>query len=262
MFECGTCIKVFPAGWRARENHCNATGHRRPLFECDTCFRVCASESARRQHMKDKNHFKWECDHCVETWPTEDALKSHEIDDHLYCADCDRHFNNDNNIRMHLRSRIHQGTDIVCPFCKTRFTTATGLCHHLERGACPNAPDLDRDTIYMTVRRLDPDGVISKKLIGWHGSDKYEATGRAWNGYAWACYLCQRTFKTCDSLNQHLNSPVHQQALYHCPKCRREYTTLAGIINHLESESCGFMRFETVQRNIDGLVRGNRLLGF
>lgn len=53
-----------------------------------------------------------------------------------------------------------------------------------------------------------------------------------------------------------------QQALYHCPKrtCAKDFTTLGALINHLESETCGFVRFGAVQANINGLVSGNRLL--
>ena len=52
--------------------------------------------------------------------------------------------------------------------------------------------------------------------------------------------------------------------LYHCPnnRCASEFKTLAAIINHLESETCGAMRFETVQRRIGDIVSGDRLLQF
>ncbi len=65
-----------------------------------------------------------------------------------------------------------------------------------------------------------------------------------------------------------MNTPAHlfidQQALYHCPNgdCRREFKSLAAIINHFESENCGFMRFEKVQRRFKDLVSGDRLLTF
>lgn len=101
-------------------------------------------------------------------------------------------------------------TNILCPFCNTDFSTATGLTHHLERGACPQAQGLSRDEMYRFIRRKDPDGLISKKLIGWHGTPSYEATSRAWNGFGYECYLCSRNFSTLAGLNQHLNSPVRK----------------------------------------------------
>jgi hypothetical protein len=55
---------------------------------------------------------------------------------------------------------------------------------------------------------------------------------------------------------------LDQQKLYHCPKCRKEFVTLAAIINHFESESCGYTRFSNVQTGIRGLTDGSRLLAF
>jgi uncharacterized NAD-dependent epimerase/dehydratase family protein len=66
------------------------------------------------------------------------------------------------------------------------------------------------------------------------------------------------------SLTKHVASCPDQEILYHCPKrsCPSEFKTLAAIINHLESETCGAMRFDTVQRRIGDIVSGNRLLCF
>ncbi|ROW09438.1 hypothetical protein VMCG_02207 [Cytospora schulzeri] len=262
--ECGSCGKVFPAGFQARENHCRSTGHSPPTFECDRCHRWFNSENARWQHMDSLNHFAHECSQCDETYPTEEEVEEHEIDDHYYCANCDRTFMNYNNIKMHLNSNVHRGSNTPCPLCMERFTTATGVAHHLERGACPRTNNMNRDTLYKFVRSKDPHGVISKKLIGWHSEPTYEATDRTWTGRGYECYFCDRLFSQLSGLNQHLKSPVHQQALYHCPNrgCGRDFTTLAATINHLESESCGFMRFENVQRGIGDMVTGRRMLGY
>ncbi|KAJ1564235.1 hypothetical protein HK405_015443, partial [Cladochytrium tenue] len=96
--------------------------------------------------------------------------REHELKDCLYCNDCDRIFVDYNGVKMHLNSRSHRGANMVCPFCKAAFTSATGLCHHLERGSCPKAPQLDRDAIFRIVRERDPFGMLSKNLIGWDGS--------------------------------------------------------------------------------------------
>lgn len=55
-----------------------------------------------------------------------------------------------------------------------------------------------------------------------------------------------------------------QQALYNCPNrdCRKDFTTLAAVMNHLESESCGFIRFENVQRTATDIVSGDRMIRF
>jgi len=84
------------------------------------------------------------------------------------------------------------------------------------------------------------------------GYDSVEtiATERAWNGYGYECYLCARQFPTLRRLNSHIESPVHEQDLYRCPKssCGRTFKVLSGLVQHVESESCGVMRFMQVQQ--------------
>jgi hypothetical protein len=55
-YECDTCAKLFPAGRYARDDHCRATDHLPPEFECDTCPRWFGSQQACNQHMRDKSH--------------------------------------------------------------------------------------------------------------------------------------------------------------------------------------------------------------
>ncbi|KAK3997910.1 hypothetical protein QBC44DRAFT_255087 [Cladorrhinum sp. PSN332] len=271
MYECGDCGKAFPAGWQARQNHCHSTGHTPPEFECDSCDMWFDDNYDRSQHMKDYYHEDdyleyFECSICIELFTTSEERVDHEVEDHHYCSDCQRSFINRNNIKQHLNSRIHRGQNMSCPFCKKDYTTAAGMTHHLENGNCPAAPYLGRDQIYQFVRSKDPSGLISKKLLGWtaSGGATYDASHRTWNGTGYECYFCSREFRALSSLNQHLNSPAHQQALYHCPKraCGQDFKSLGATINHLESESCGAMRFETVQRKITDIVSGNRLISF
>ncbi|KAI0834084.1 hypothetical protein F5Y06DRAFT_307153 [Hypoxylon sp. FL0890] len=236
-------------------------------WECRDCYRTFAAWRSREQHMDALGHLPldYECHYCDDTYPNEQAVRKHEMGSHYYCRDCNRTFMNANNLKMHLNSRTHRGQDIQCPFCKTAYTTATGLAHHLERGACAQAPFLNRDEVYKLVRSKDPAGLISKKMIGWHGSPSYEASRNAWNGFAYECYLCHNNFMSLTGLNQHLNSPRHQQALYHCPNrlnCSREFKTLAAVMSHLESEKCAYTRFENVQRTVSNLVSGDRRLTF
>ncbi|CAG7937571.1 unnamed protein product [Penicillium salamii] len=168
-----------------------------------------------------------------------------------YCRECKKYFQNAHNLRQHLNSRTHRGSDVKCPFCNTGFVTPSGASHHLETGSCPGAPRLNRESIARVVQRLDTTGVIAKKQIEWHEQNvEYVANSSSWNGSGYECYLCHRNYRTLLALNQHLKSPAHAQKVYHCPNrgCAKEFTALAALFNHLESESCRFMRFENVQR--------------
>jgi len=167
----------------------------------------------------------------------------------------------------HLNSSIHRRNEISCPFCKRGFTTATGVTHHLETGSCPQARSLNRDTILTEIRRRDPNHLITKKLLTFHEtSSTITATSASFNhasGY-YECYLCHKGFRELKSLNNHVNSPAHKEKVYHCPgrACGREFRALAPLFNHLESETCGAVRFDAVQRNVGGLLSGQRLIGF
>lgn len=153
---------------------------------------------------------------------------------------------------------------IKCPFCDTSYATASGACTHLESGSCPRAPQLNRETILRIIRERDTTGYIANKQIEWHGETRgtYHVNSSAYNGSSWECYLCHRSFSKSTALNQHLNSPVHQQKVYHCPnsrECIKEFISLAGLFGHLESETCQFMRFESVQKNFHGVMSGRLL---
>ena len=230
MFECGTCYRGFPAGSRARDQHCQATGHNWPDYECDTCDRYFGSEQARAQHMNALGHWnqdssssssdddepEYECHRCYDSFYTEAARKEHEIEVHHWCEDCEREFMNLNCIKQHMNSRKHRDQNITCPFCRNAYTTATGLTHHLESGSCSKAPFDGRDDVYRFVRSKDPNGLVSKNLIGWYGSDTYQVTGRTWNGSSYECYLCHRGFGSLNGLNNHINSPVRMYSpIYH-----------------------------------------------
>ncbi|KAK2696614.1 hypothetical protein QWA68_004719 [Fusarium oxysporum] len=199
----------------------------------------------------------------------------HMVNSCFYCCHCDQQFSSWHAISQHLNSRRHQGMSysgvstyqkgVSCPFCKAYYQAASGVVHHLERGCCPNAP-MDRDTLYQEVRRRDPNGFVCNKLLEWHGTVSYHATSVAFNSRygQYECYFCGDLFRQLSSLNQHLASPRHQQELYHCPNrnCLKEFTTLAGMVNHLESESCRFLRFGAVQNGIRGFFSSDRLIAF
>jgi hypothetical protein len=170
-------------------------------------------------------------------------------------------------MKQHLNSKIHRGTDITCPFCKRGFATATGVTHHLETGSCPNARSLNRDTILIEIRHRDPSHIITKKLLtnGESGSS-FKVTSASYNHNrgCYECYLCHKGFSDLVGLNQHVNSPAHRDKVYHCPgrACSREFRALAALFNHLESETCGTVRFDAVQRNVGDILSGQRLIGF
>jgi hypothetical protein len=90
------------------------------------------------------------------------------------------------------------------------------------------------------------------------------ATERAWNGSAYECFLCSRTFDTLQRLNTHLQSPRHEEKIYKCPKsdCRTQFVTLSGLCQHVEGGLCGVGMFRQVRDVMEGLTRGFNALTF
>ncbi|OCK82724.1 hypothetical protein K432DRAFT_348567 [Lepidopterella palustris CBS 459.81] len=245
-YECETCTRTFASN-RSASQHMNALNHWAPRFDCESCDRDFSSQNAANRHMNAAGHWK-------------PRFPEH------YCHDCEREFDSANNLKMHLNSRVHRGTNIVCPFCKAAFTTASGVSHHLESSTCPRARNLNREAIYQTIKGRDPHGLITQKLLTYtDDSTQTIATTAAWNGSGYECYICHRSFSSLRGLNQHVGSPVHKQKIYHCPgrQCGRPLVSLAALFSHLESETCGFIRFEKVQQSVgDFLTGGQRLISF
>ncbi|EGE08694.1 hypothetical protein TEQG_07653 [Trichophyton equinum CBS 127.97] len=158
------------------------------------------------------------------------------------------------DMRRRKPSRVHVGNGVKCPFCQTGYATASGLAHHLERAACPNAPYMNRKPFFRKSVNVIRMGALPS------------SNSNAFNGSSWQCYLCTSCFRSRQGLNQHLNSPVHKQNVYRCPNqrslCGKEFATLAALFNHLESESCSVVRFETVQRGVNNMILRGKMIAF
>ncbi|KAG4435412.1 hypothetical protein IFR05_009119 [Cadophora sp. M221] len=164
------------------------------------------------------------------------------------CEACEREFSNEYSLHQHCSSAAGHPYCIPCS-----FATASGVTIHLESGTCSNS-NLDRHKINHMVQRMDRNSVITRPMLTMPGYNNIQtiATERAWNGQAYECYLCPREFASLRALNSHMSSPVHEQNMYRCPGrgCGRTCGLLSALIQHVESESCGLMRFAQVQQQV------------
>ncbi|KAH0039566.1 hypothetical protein KCU78_g1296, partial [Aureobasidium melanogenum] len=268
-YECDSCTRCFNS-WHACTQHMTALDHWQWPYDCETCNAHFSTERSAEQHMEAKDHwsYPYDCETCNGSFRFEDDRDDHQEEEghykHLHCSDCDRYFQSPNNLAQHMRSRVHQGTSIKCPFCQASFVTASGVSHHLETSSCPKAKNLSSSAIHRAIRQRDPKGVITERLLEWHDGNTINSTwnpSSAYNGSGYECYICHREFSTPRGLEQHIRSPVHQAPLYHCPnktgKCGgKRFPTLAALFNHFESESCGFVKFGAVQKNVSGFLSG------
>ncbi|KAL8628377.1 hypothetical protein Q9189_005921 [Teloschistes chrysophthalmus] len=253
-------------------NHLDNSYTHNNEIECRWCYARWPTRDGRlRLKHEQQNHWK-ECDECNCIFETDSGLQDHKEDAHPpnYCYGCKRQFSNLNNLnqdvatdhspQQHLKSSIHKGKNVKCPWCTNMFTNLTGVCLHLESGSCSSS--INRTKLDNYCRAVDPNHIFTNKRIGWYEDDSSTtntiATGAAWDGNWYRCYLCQRGFHNLKALNQHLASPVHRQKIYHCPRCCREFTNLSGLVNHLESESCGAFRFNSMTNGL-GFVNQLRI---
>ena len=167
---------------------------------------------------------------------------------------------------QHLQSSIHQEKNIRCKFCSRVFISGPDLASHLESGSCVSG--INRHGVNDIVRAYDTRNIITNpgRMISGSTTTTYRATSASWNPYAGAyeCYLCHKYYATLRSLNQHLESPRHEEKIYVCPgnSCRVEFATLSGLWRHIESEKCGIKKFAVVRDTLDGLVGKMKSIAF
>ncbi|KAF5618838.1 hypothetical protein F25303_12946 [Fusarium sp. NRRL 25303] len=154
-----------------------------------------------------------------------------------YCTDCDKPAEKLATNIVKRQGTLHQHSSAIAAVTASR----TSLSHHLERGSCPRVP-MDRNKLYFYIKNRDHHSLITKKDLAWYDEKTYTIIPTAaWNPWSkmFECYLCHKLHMTLTGLKRHLESPRHQQSLYHCVKrsCGKEFKTLAALINHLESES-------------------------
>ncbi|KAF7853628.1 uncharacterized protein EAF02_011933 [Botrytis sinoallii] len=237
---------------------------------CKPCDRWFSNERSYNQHVENSSAHRneessydeysssngepeFECYGCYECFWSEDARENHHTSDHddRYCTPCKRMFINANNLRQHQHSKVHMGCSIKCPFCPTHYPTASALIIHLESGTCTSG--MNRQKINAEIRSLDRNHIITTPQIEYYTSPSSSpniATESSWNGHFYECFLCSKQSTTLRALNQHLSSSVHEQKMYRCPgpRCGIEFRLLSGLVQHVESESCGAMKFTTVQK--------------
>ncbi|CAE6439400.1 hypothetical protein ACGC1H_000781 [Rhizoctonia solani] len=259
-YVCFPCNKDFPTYERLNQHLRQSSRHSYYCFFCDIDFE---DDYDLSEHDEQYHEYCNSCDLWVDTT---DDLVEHNKERHYYCVECNRFFMNMNNLQAHLNSSRHRPKNISCPGvgCGERFVSKSALLLHFEGGRCNSG--LTRQSLNRLIAERDKSNFITNPNRLITGTTETWATQRAWNGSSYECYFCHRGFLTLPQLNQHLASPAHEQALYHCPQlghgCHSQFKTLSGLCQHIEDGSCGVAKFKVVQDNMDKLVRGMNRLTF
>jgi len=250
---CDDCDKDFPT-WTGLKDHWVQSPRHSYCQYCDDHF---PDSEDLEEHLKDSHHY---CSSCRRVFKNDFGLKEHYrlSSAHQYCSPCDRHFQSASNLQTHLNSSIHRPKEVKCPFrCGMAFVSRSALVLHLEAGGCSSG--IDRKTVNRYVRQFDKSGVItdpSRLLTSGSEDVTYMATRASWNGRGYECYLCDNEYSTLKGLNQHLTSPRHQEKVYICrgPSCGCRFVALSALVQHIESEKCGVLKYRAVQSTMDSLL--------
>jgi hypothetical protein len=127
------------------------------------------------------------------------------------------------------------------------FKSASGVAFHLESGchrvtrhevtaavhAMEIFPDISAKPLLIEAAPTLPDTVAAPSFV-------YALP--SFNGRAYQCHICYKTFRSLYSLTGHLNSPTHDEDEFRCPKCKRQFKLVSGFIQHLESGACGLAK--------------------
>ncbi|KAH6884303.1 hypothetical protein BKA70DRAFT_1339598 [Coprinopsis sp. MPI-PUGE-AT-0042] len=82
-------------------------------------------------------------------------------------------------------------------------------------------------------------------------------------GIPYACHLCFQTFRNVFALTMHMNSAAHDPDAFVCPnaKCRKQFTLISGLMQHIESGTCGLASRQEVYQRFEKLTgRFSKLL--
>ncbi|EKM52223.1 uncharacterized protein PHACADRAFT_260453 [Phanerochaete carnosa HHB-10118-sp] len=252
---CHDCGKDFPSERGLTQHYVQSPRH----HYCQRCDSHFDTPYDLQDHYVSDH---WYCSLCNKIFDSKLGLQEHNRQSHWYCATCGRSFASENNLMQHKRT--HLPKTVQCPGrnCTRAFASHADLVLHWESGTCPSgvtrqlvndtAAKNDRYRLITDARRLiqGPDGGYTPR-----GSVTTWATQASWNGSAYECVLCHCTYPKLARLNEHLQSPVHDERMYKCPTalegCAAQFRTLSAVVQHIESGKCGVRKF---QRQIQGVM--------
>ena len=142
--------------------------------------------------------------------------------------------------------------ELYCKGCARQFVDTTALNNHLASSSKHNG-------LTATVRTVKIVPNISTKRITGPVQPpttlrSFFATEASFNGSSYQCYLCTKKFKTLPGLNSHLNSPVHDNHEFRCPKCKTTFKLISGFVQHMESRSCGLAETTKINNYFNDLT--------
>ncbi|KAH8823717.1 hypothetical protein DL96DRAFT_235611 [Flagelloscypha sp. PMI_526] len=258
MITCKFCNCQFPSGSalnihiRGKPNH----GY------CPVCQRVFVNTQALNQHLSSATLHRGEreeryCQFCDREFVNAQSLWQHRSSshNHHWCYKCPKDFPSVDMLTQH-NSTVHKVNDLKCPLCSQMFAAPSAIAQHIESGGCSSKITRHHVTRAVQSLKISPTITVTQLIEGPSplpkGTITYHATELAWNGNAYECYLCHKTCRKLSHLNDHFNSAAHDDDEFQCPgpKCGSKFALVSGLIQHIESGSCGVSKFQEVKNRM------------
>ncbi|EKM52221.1 uncharacterized protein PHACADRAFT_260449 [Phanerochaete carnosa HHB-10118-sp] len=267
-YTCLQCNREF-VSLEARKAHYTQSSHH---HYCEICDEDFESEVKLDLHLE---IFHLYCRVCDVFFPSQnDKDENHAFNSHHYCPSCPRGFKTENDLVHHVRTHLPKALPCPGKKCNRSFALPADLIRHMESGGCRSRVtrhDIDKAVIAYDRARVITD--VSHLLLGSDGeyttpsAAHVWATNDSWNGSAFECVVCHKTFQRLAHLNDHLQSPAHADEIYKCPAayggCAAQFGTLSALVQHVEIATCGISKFQgQVHTVMDKITRGTRGLGF
>ncbi|KAL1378772.1 hypothetical protein pipiens_015358 [Culex pipiens pipiens] len=197
-YSCSLCLEV-PQSAEELDQHIDQT-HKEsqyPTLRCVRCTREFRSQLSLFRHRKQKcskRSLLLRCEPCDREFATQKHLKDHVAATHLHqklyrCDECGKEFGWQSNLDSHRRSVHNEERPFVCQQCGTSFKVSNSLCRHRKR--CH---------------------IMRQKAL-------LKANPEPRRRPQHACDLCDKTFATKSTRDNHRRSIHTGERSYLCQHC-------------------------------------------
>jgi len=128
-----------------------------------------------------------------------------------HCNTCEKSFSCKSNLNLHCKT-VHGRQRFYCPFCIVRCRRKHDLKSHINN------------------------------LHGEKGELKHKIDQELRKGYEFACDVCEKRFRTKNTLYIHKNQ-MHSTTFFQCPTCIRRFKSSSNLNVHVKN-TCSKLIYE------------------
>ena len=127
-YECYWCYSTFRTQ-KACDQHEDAVHP----YRCEDCDCTYRNSEDLDNHIDEEHTIWYQCEICPNYGRSSRFRTEHSLDQHVqaaaghqnYCYGCKRDFTSPNALAQHLKSSVHVGRNVKCPWCPQMVCVAT-----------------------------------------------------------------------------------------------------------------------------------------